>query len=40
MRSNRRPAGLADDLAINPMFTQETQQKPVPRDRFPGRGLI
>jgi len=40
MRSNRRPAGLADDLVINPMFTQDSQQKPVPRDRFPKRGML
>src|SRR5664279_711539 len=40
MRSNRRPAGLADDLAINPMFTQDVEQGPVPRDRFPSRGML
>ena len=40
MRSNRRPAGLADDLALNPMFTQDVEQGPVPRDRFPRRGML
>ncbi|MGH2512156.1 MAG: glutamate decarboxylase, partial [Candidatus Limnocylindrales bacterium] len=40
MRSTRRPAGLADDLAINPMFTQSVEQGPVPRDRFPRRGML
>ena len=39
MRSNRRPAGLADDLVINPMFTQDSPAEagaprplPEPRD--------